>query len=341
MTNKAIIAVGALVLVACLGLTGAGERLGTARMDPEPRFVKAGEVRTFSIEYTARVADVPPGAKLLRVWVPVPQDSPLQTISEVSFDAPSTPSIREEPRYGNRIAYFEIADPPRAVEIGMSFRCSRREHVARLARLRRDGAEDAESHEAFLRPGRLVVVDDRIRQLAAEITRGRRGTLAKARAIYDYVLDHMTYDKSGEGWGRGDSVYACEVGRGNCTDFHALFNALCRAEGIASGFQIGLYLPYERGGGSDVGGYHCWALFRVPGKTWVPVDISEADRLPQRRDYFFGAHTANRVTLSTGRDIVLAPPQAGEPLNYFVDPYAEADGVPVTATKEWSFKDLD
>lgn len=42
----------------------------------------------------------------------------------------------------------------------------------------------------------------------------------------------MSYDTSGRGWGRGDVVYACKVGKGNCTDFHSLFMALALAEGI-------------------------------------------------------------------------------------------------------------
>jgi transglutaminase-like putative cysteine protease len=150
----------------------------------------------------------------------------------------------------------------------------------------------------------------------------------------------MTYDKNHQGWGRGDTNHACDVGKGNCTDFHALFMSLCRASGIAAGFEIGLYPPYQKGADEKLGGYHCWAFFRVPGKTWVPVDISEADRFPDRKEFFFGNHTSNRVTLSVGRDLVLEPKQDGEPLNYMLNPYAEADGKPVPTTKDWTLKDL-
>jgi hypothetical protein len=73
----------------------------------------------------------------------------------------------------------------------------------------------------------------------------------------------------------------------------------------------------------------------------VPVDASEASRFADRKEFFFGGHTSNRVTLSTGRDIVLEPKQAGDPLNYFLNPYAEADGKPVKTDKSWSYKDLD
>jgi hypothetical protein len=84
-----------------------------------------------------------------------------------------------------------------------------------------------------------------------------------------------------------------------------------------------------------------WAFFRVPGKTWVPVDCSEADRFVLYRDRFFGGHTPNRVTLSTGRDLVLEPKQSGEPVNYLLNPYAEADGQSIKTEKTWSYHDLD
>jgi hypothetical protein len=34
----------------------------------------------------------------------------------------------------------------------------------------------------------------------------------------------------------------------------------------------------------------------------------------------------SRIAIGTGRDLVLNPPQAGDPLDYFIYPYAEADG---------------
>ena len=37
----------------------------------------------------------------------------------------------------------------------------------------------------------------------------------------------------------------------------------------------------------------------------------------------------SRIAIGTGRNLVLNPPQSGEPLNYFMYPYAEADGKPL------------
>jgi hypothetical protein len=65
----------------------------------------------------------------------------------------------------------------------------------------------------------------------------------------------------------------------------------------------------------------------VEDQGWVPVDISEADKHPDLRQYYFGNLTADRVAFSVGRDLRLVPQQAGEPLNYFVYPYVEVDGI--------------
>jgi transglutaminase-like putative cysteine protease len=314
---------------------GAAEPINQQEIDPQ--YMRPARSRSFSIEYVGKISRPPDGAKKLRVWMPAPQSSTVQTIRNLSFSR--TPRVETEGKYGNKIAYWEVDNPKEEVAIRMSFACERKEVAMDLSRLATDGKENLD-FAVFRNADKLVVVDDEIRKMAHDITEGKKSTLEKGRAIYDYVLGKMTYDKNQPGWGTGSTKRACEVGKGNCTDFHALFNSLCRAEGIASGFEIGLYLPYEKGKQEALGGYHCWAFFRVPGKTWVPVDCSEADRFPERKEFLFGGHTSNRVTLSTGRDITLEPKQAGEPLNYFLNPYAEADGEPIKTEKSWSFRDL-
>jgi len=120
-------------------------------------------------------------------------------------------------------------------------------------------------------------------------------------------------------------LYACDAKKGNCTDFHSLFIAMARSQGIPARFEIGFPLPEDKHSGEIVG-YHCWSDFYIDGKGWIPVDISEAWKHPEKRDYFFGSHDLNRVQFSLGRDLRLSPPQEGKPLNYFVYPYVEVDG---------------
>jgi transglutaminase-like putative cysteine protease len=186
-----------------------------------------------------------------------------------------------------------------------------------------------------------VPLDDTIRKWAGEVVAAAHAhtDLEMARAIYDHVVATVKYDKTGKGWGRGDIYYACDARRGNCTDFHAIFIGYARAMGIPARFSIGFPIPTERGQGS-IAGYHCWAEFYAKGIGWIPIDASEAAKNPPLREYFFGTHDENRVEFTRGRDLKLSPRQAADPLNYFIYPYAEADGKPVEdLERAFSWKD--
>jgi transglutaminase-like putative cysteine protease len=174
-----------------------------------------------------------------------------------------------------------------------------------------------------------------------KVTEDKTTPLDKARAIYDYVFTTMRYDMTGTGWGRGDVLYACDTKKGNCTDFHSLFIAMARSQGIPARFEIGFSLPPDTHLG-EIAGYHCWSDFFEPQHGWIPVDISEAWKHQEKRDYFFGAHDTNRVQFTMGRDLRLSPSQDGPPLNYFVYPYVEVAGKEYPdVSLSFSFADVD
>ena len=152
----------------------------------------------------------------------------------------------------------------------------------------------------------------------------------------------MRYSKEGTGWGHGDAVWACASGYGNCSDFHSLFISLARSQKIPARFEIGFPLPPQHGAG-EVPGYHCWAKFHPAGDGWVPVDISEANKNPNLKDYYFGNLSENRLMFSAGRDLDLVPKQNGPPLNFFIYPYVEVDDKPYAADQvagKFSYQDL-
>lgn len=283
--------------------------------------------RSFHFEYSVRAVNLPPDAHKIDLWIPVPQDDSWQAVSGLKFDSPYTYSVAKD-ALGNKILHVRVDRPvDGSLPLKMTFDAVRKEHVQTLSPAEEPPAEADLSQ--WLKPDRLVPLDDTIRQWAREVISQAKATtdLEKARAIYNHVVSTVKYDKTGKGWGRGDIYYACDARRGNCTDFHAIFIGYARAVGIPARFAIGFPLPADRGTGK-IGGYHCWAEFYANGIGWVPIDASEAGKNPARRDYFFGAHDENRVELSRGRDLTLNPKQAGEALNYFVYPYVEVDGKP-------------
>ena len=167
--------------------------------------------------------------------------------------------------------------------------------------------------------------NDRFKKISMNLVSSERSTMENSRLIYNHVLSRMKYDKSGDGWGRGDAIYACDIGKGNCTDFHSLFNAIVRAADVPSRFLIGFPVP----GGDDglIEGYHCWSEFYAQGNGWVPVDVSEAYKNPNRKSYFFGNLDPNRVLFTMGRDIELVPSSQGGPVNFFIYPVLEINGL--------------
>ena len=154
----------------------------------------------------------------------------------------------------------------------------------------------------------------------------------------------MQYDKPVPGFGLGDIPYCLKVGKGNCTDFHTLFIALARASGIPARWNMGFPLAYGAGepGGApqEVKGYHCWAEFYAPGAGWVPVDISEARKHPELKDYFFGGLSGNRILFTRARDALVEPDATGRRVNYLIYPIARADGADVSGV-EWTFRYTD
>lgn len=55
----------------------------------------------------------------------------------------------------------------------------------------------------------MVPLNGIIADLAEKLTAGDTTNIAKARHFYEYIVSTMRYDKTGEGWGRGDAVWAC------------------------------------------------------------------------------------------------------------------------------------
>lgn len=314
-------------LLACLGACASNTTATQA----------ASASRIFDFTYEVTLPDtIDLAAGDVRLWVPVPVNDGRQTIQPMA--APKQASVGGPDRHGN--LYASVLVPAGSSERSFTWKY-------RVWRSVDQGGEDVGTRDlnaeqraaAYLGPDRMVPVGGPAESAAREAAAGKSDPFAVARSFYDRVLADMVYSKDGTGWGRGSTQWACEAGYGNCTDFHAKFISMARYQGLPARFQIGYPLPAQRGTG-DIKGYHCWAHFYVDGYGWVPVDISEADKNPEKSEFFFGRLDADRVTLSYGRDLILDPPQQGEPLNFLVYGYAEQNGAPVTVQTKASYLDL-
>ncbi|NKB24570.1 MAG: hypothetical protein GKR87_09405 [Kiritimatiellae bacterium] len=193
-----------------------------------------------------------------------------------------------DPLYGNRYLCFDFSNvlpSNRNIKVEVKF------DIHRLA-YRVFGKEadppllSRKLYDRFLAPDRLVPIDGEIGKEADRIVGNIKDPLPRARKLYDHIVNTLVYDKSGKGWGQGNAVYACDIRKGNCTDFHSLFIGEARHLGIPSRFAIGFPLP-EMGKSGPIRGYHCWAEFYVQKIGWVPIDASEAFKFPEKKEMFF------------------------------------------------------
>lgn len=278
----------------------------------------------FEFIYRAFLPEITASA---RMWLPLAATDAFQTVEVKSLSAPGKQSVLKEQEHGNQVLFLELspADSGKIVEI--RYQVKRKEKAPYAAETPDPGQ--------YLKPERLVPVNETFRALAEQVVKGKKGDLVRARALYDHVIDRMRYAKYGPGWGKGDAVYACDARTGNCTDFHSYFIALARSLGIPARFAIGAAIPSERNDGG-IDGYHCWAEFYAEGKWW-PVDISEGDKYASLATYYFGHHPANRIELSRGRDLVVEPGPASGPINFLAYPVLEIAGKPAKVTVDFSF----
>ncbi|MBI3467326.1 MAG: transglutaminase domain-containing protein [Planctomycetes bacterium] len=293
------------------------------------------KTREFLFTYEATAKDLELG-QAARIWLPVPPNNEDQDVTIERL--PAGVRIDKEPKYGNLIlSATPKADKSGSTSLSVTYRVRRREVQADLEG---DGP-DLTPTELFLKADAKVPVGGKPLMLL----KGRRlpdDQYETARMLYELVNLHMRYSKEGTGWGQGDAEWACDSKYGNCSDFHSLFISLARAQRIPAKFEMGFPLPEKRGQG-EIAGYHCWAKFKPAGRGWVPVDISEANKNPKMKEYYFGNLTEDRVTFSVGRDIVLVPKQDGPPLNFFIYPYVEVDGKPCPPEKiarKFSYADV-
>ena len=297
----------------------------------------ADNAKTFDATYTATVSSIPDGVKQLTVWIPLPVTRGAQTVSGVAIESPYKWETHIDSEFGNHYATATIADPPAGdLSVKVHFTATRREET--MDHPFETAAAKAELARA-LRADRLVTLSPRVRELANTITAGKTTPIDQAKAIYDYLVTNMTYDKLVPGWGHGDTERACDVKKGNCTDFHSLFISLARAKGIPARFVIGFPLTASDG---QVKGYHCWAEFYIQGRGWIPVDASDGSKAADAkgRNYLFGNLDPSRVQFTVGRDLLLTP-RTNEPLNFFIYPHAEANGVDIgTPLIGLQFKEL-
>ncbi len=280
----------------------------------------------FRFEFTYQVFF--PVANKIEAWIPLPSSGPFQTVEKTQIQTGQRYVVETDSLYGNSILHFPPFQTLKPETLTVKFQIHRYEARSYAQPL------DERTRSLFVRAYEKVPLNETFRNIADSLFQLNN---KKGKRVYNYILEHMEYDKSGIGWGQGDAQYACDIGKGNCTDYHSFFNALVRSEEIPARFHIGFSIP--SGNEELISGYHCWTEYYDSG-TWIPVDISEADKHPRLTDYYFGRLDNRRVSFTVGRDIPLPGGKPGDQANFLVYPYVKINDRVSGVGTQFSFKRL-
>ncbi len=276
--------------------------------------------------------------KEAKLWIPYPVSDADQLISEMKISGDYAASaVYTDRKDGNPILFARWDADAKSRKLSMSFAVERIEVLQRSFPAKETCWAPADYKE-YLAATSLGPIDGEVKKLADRITRNKKTVQAKARAIYDWTCENMYRDPNTRGCGTGDVCALLQKPGGKCTDISSVFIALCRASGVPAREVFGLRLGKKVE--EDITSYqHCWAEWFLPGYGWVvvdPADVRKAilvedlkpgdKKIAEYTAYFWGGIDPLRFKLSMGRDIVLNPPQTGEPLNTFGYPFAQVGG---------------
>jgi transglutaminase-like putative cysteine protease len=292
-----------------------------------------------------------------RVWVPAAlvQQTPYQQTLANTFDAPGGKARlveRKDDALGLVAAEFPAGVPP---VVTVTSRVATRNFAVDVGAENyavEKGAQRAaplpRNLKHFLRPTRLLPTGGIVKEKADEITRGASSDVDKARAIYDWIVDHTFRKPTTRGCGLGDIRFMLATGDlgGKCADLNALFVGLARASGLPARDVYGIRVAPSALGYRSLGAssdhvtksQHCRAEVYLQDSGWVPVDPADVRKVvleeppgnrplddamvTAARARLFGSWEMNWMAYNFAHDVVL-PGSLGEPLPFLMYPQAE------------------
>ena len=331
---------------AAASVLGALPRFALAQhlpFDPRP-----GPWRTF--EVTTRVEiDIPQGAS--RAWVPVPSiEGDYQKVIGHRWSGNGSARLVRDPKYGAAMVLAEWSSSVKTPVLDVVSTFSTRNRAVDFSKRDPNITLQASNARFNTAPTELIQTDGIVRETAAEITRGKRSDMGKARAIYEWIVDNTQRDPKTRGCGIGDVKSMLESGnlKGKCADLNALYVGLARAVNLPARDVYGLRVARSEFGYRSLGAgspnvtraQHCRAEVFLTGYGWVPVDPADVRKVmleekpqpvtladpvvPPVRAKLFGAWEGNWLAYNLAHDVVL-PGAKGPKLGFLMYPNAETE----------------
>ncbi len=273
--------------------------------------------------------------KDIQLWIPYPITNNNQMISNIKVDGNySESAVYTDRVFQNNMLYAKWVAGAEKRTLTFTFDV-KRDEVIRRDFPEKEAAWDQADYALYLAPTRPGPIDGEVKKLVDSITKGKKGVLAKAKAVYDWTCENTWRNLETKGCGVGNINRLLKEPCGKCADISSIFVALARAAGVPAREILGI--RQGKKAVQDISKWqHCWAEFYLPGYGWVPVDPADVRKMmlkqnlepedtktKEYRDYFWGGIDPYRIKLGEGRDVVLNPPQHGDPLNYLMYPFAQ------------------
>lgn len=307
--------------------------------------------RTF--EVVTRL-EIPRPTGVAQAWVPLPAFAESQWFvpkdSSWTTNAKKA-SIVREPTHGAQMLHVVFAESEMAPVVEVTSRYAARDRAADLSKP--NGAKPLSNVERnyFTAGSALIPVDGIVKAKSDDIVGAAKSDEAKARAIYEWVVENTYRNPATRGCGVGDIALMLKLGDfgGKCADINALYVGLARAAGLAARDIYGLRVGPSKFGYKSLGptteivskAQHCRAEVWLESHGWVPVDPADVrkvmleeppGKLPiddakvvAARKALFGAWEGNWVAYNSARDLAL-PGASGGPLGFLMYPQAEVEG---------------
>jgi transglutaminase-like putative cysteine protease len=284
-----------------------------------------------------------------KLWLPLPLygDTPWQRTHSIAWEGnPEGTGVYRDPKFGAPafLASWSARDAAPSLRVtAVVMTRNRSVDFGHPAPAQPQAADDVAT---YLQPTPHIPLDGIVRATASRILPSAGGNvLARARAIYDWMVENTFRDPKVIGCGTGDIRFMLESGNlgGKCADLSALFVGLARAAGIPArdvyGIRVADSATWKSLGksGDVTKAQHCRAEFHHPNFGWVPVDpadvrkvvLEESDkplglfdpRVELARRRLFGAWEMNWIAYNTANDLRL--PRSAASLGHFMYPYAE------------------
>ncbi len=215
----------------------------------------------------------------LDVYIAIPENRDNQQLLEpVSFEPKATDILTDQ--WGQKVAHFHI----NSLASGKLFRATM-SVKAKIFSIeyyldpdKVGGLEDIskEITEKYLIDGKKLMIHDPFMQnLARQIVGEERNPYWIARKIYDYLIDHLSYNlKPVGGWNTAPTVL--KRGTASCSEYSFSFIALCRAVGLPARYVGTISLRGDDASYDEV--FHRWCEVYLPNYGWIPFDANKGDK---------------------------------------------------------------